>query len=230
MMKQLLAFLFLASVPVSAYGDDDLSQDLVRPLERLAQGIRSLSFVEDVRWENSWKGKPPKIQHYTTHVHFRRDLGKLRREGKRPLSDLQGQPQLARAAKNEKHVMVAVTAGSEPISLFKLHQTFRGAKVTVRREGRTTVAEVKKPQKKKQSPLFKVIFNRDRLPVKLLTFGVQHKVLDEITVQWQRHGKHWFPSTIVTVYHSQQNTLTETTRYRSVVINPVLSATLFESP
>ena len=201
-------------------------------LHAVRSDIRSLECVEETHWRDERPGQTPVEHRRIERVSFRSDISKVRREA----LDEHGSPLPIAAPGSSRtatgYAVARVQRHPSPVWLFELAETLARAGTAWRREGGLSVAALHFGGRTsvRDPPSAEVAFNADRLPIRLVTFGASHDILDEVHLTWGRQRGGWFPSKIETTYHSVENTLHKTVTYRDTRINPVLSATLFRTP
>jgi len=202
-------------------------------INRLRDGIKSIEYDEETYWKDERTGNPPLESHRTVHVSFRRDLGKLRRDlinrddGRGELTAPSGQGE-----RKKRATEFSPQKYPSPSWLFELPGLLENSEVKMSRKGGVAVVEVRprRGMPKGNPPRIDVSFNDGYLPVCVETYGSSGQLLDEIHIRWLAGSKGGFPSEIVFIYHSINNTLTRIVRFQSVKINAAVSATLFDNP
>ena len=224
-----------AAVGISASENASDVVRLMSPLQGVRESIKSLDLVADSVVSDMRGGRVVNEQRNRVHLLYRADLkrtileSEIGGESATAMGDSRGQP----PCKGGRSVRVVEERYPSPAWLYRFPEVLASSRCRVRPEngghiiavnGRVSSGELGAHAQ------LEVFLDGNNLPIRIVTYGTRHEVLDEIIVRWQRQRGQWLPNTVTYLYHSSLNLLTRTVTYRDVRINTPLSASIFESP
>jgi len=220
-VRILLCSVAVAVVPSLSHGRPPTSNELVQELTARGEAIRAIEWLVETVTTDERPGRPAAESRRVVHGWWDRKAGRTRWE--RPQAGLPG------SGRPDARTWITTQAVPPPADVFGLAEQLRRCEVTVRADGRGAVAELRARGNLRDTlgVLLEATFNADRLPVRLATFGSDHRTFREVTIVWTRQRGVWFPESVTTVYPGSGNTLRQVDRYVVLRANAALSGTLF---
>ena len=201
----------------------DRSKGYFSRLEELRSGIQEISATKYVTVEDRRSDGKSRLMHLDIAFRYSRQTGKtglrfLRVDGLSVSGKAKGK---AGSVPSVPKVGDAITVDQsipEPEWLYELDRNSDRWGIRAVKEKDGLLLEMRQPGRETGNPAKTILLNRDRLPVRVRTYGVKGKVLDEIGIEWGMPNRMPFPSRIVITQYSRQNTLITTIVYGGTII------------
>ena len=187
-------------------------------LEELRNGIQEISATKYVTVEDRRSDGKSRLMHLDIAFHYSRQTGKASIRFLR----VDGLPNPGKAKRNAGNTPSVPKAGDEitidqavpePEWLLALDRNSDRWRIRAVKEKDGLLLEMRQLGRETGKPGKTILLNGDRLPVRIRTFGVKGKVLDDVAVDWGTPNTVPFPSKITITQYSRRNTLITTIVY-----------------
>jgi len=166
--------------PVPAHARPPAVDELIAKLVACRDAIRSLDLSVETVWSSERPGQQLAESRQVVRALWDRKAAKARWEPP--------QSGILESGRRIAEPRIAAQVVPPPIALFGLVERLSQSEVAVRAAGTGFVAELraKGAMREELGILLEVTFNRDGLPVRLMSFGSRHQCIDEVTIVWSR--------------------------------------------